>query len=281
MRNMLLMLLTTGSAVTAQEYHLITDEAPVYDVEVIVFARLLGQPDAGSLNSRTVSLDVPYRLLTELDESWPLFAWQQPEIKAITNTGGEADNWQVPIEEAEPETEALVWFRYPGNATHPVTQRLAANPGLQPLWQQKWRQPATPFLAPEYVHVSSIWVPPVEPDELSEPADQFTEPSPLLSSVNANEETLMTDEVEPMYSEPQYPDFTFDGAVAFSEQRFTHIQVRMNFYRQDSSGQMITYSMEQKSRITLGEWHYFDHQQFGVLTKVMPVAINPEEIEQP
>jgi hypothetical protein len=35
--------------------------------------------------------------------------------------------------------------------------------------------------------------------------------------------------------------------------------------------------MDQKSRIELNEWQYFDHQQFGVLVKVSPIAIKEKE----
>jgi len=281
----ILMLLSLSTTLTAQEYHLITEDEPVYDVEVIVFARLLGQPDATTLNPKPADLEVPYRILTDLDESWPLFQPHQPEPLTIDGNSTEMgqpvndQDWQVPVNDEEPETEALVWIQFPQNLEHPVTARLATNPGIMPMHQQKWRQPATPFLSPEYVHVSSIWEPPAEePDGM--PADGqnsfaiTTSPSPEMAMMdNINEDPLASDEAAMLVE-----DYAFDGAVAFSEQRFTHIQVRMNYHRHDLNGELITYGMNQKSRIRLGEWHYFDHQQFGVLTKV--TLVEPEAPEE-
>jgi hypothetical protein len=275
-----LMLLCLSTTLTAQDYHLITEDEPVYDVEVIVFARLLGQPDATTLNPKPANLDVPYQLLSVIDEDWPMFQPHQPEPLALndnilTATGSATnDDWQVPVNDEEPETEALVWVEFPHNPEHPVTARLATNPGIMPMHQQQWRQPATAFLNPQYVHVSSVWEPPTEEPETmpADGQDSFaitTLPSLDMTMMNNNsDDSLPTDDV------PLIEDYAFDGAVAFSEQRFTHIQVKMNFYRHDINGELITYGMNQKNRIQLGEWHYFDHQQFGVLTKV--TLVEPE-----
>ncbi|MFC3193289.1 CsiV family protein [Marinicella sediminis] len=285
MRKIIPFLVLFTTALPAQEYHLITDETPVYDVEVIVFARLLGQPEASTLNPKPTSLELPYREVTAIDESWLMF---QPHQTTVLQTDGSTEqrneqnpeDWQVPMDERqqEPETEALVWVRFAENSEHPVTERLATNPGMAPLMQMKWRQPATPFLNPEFVRVSSVWEPTAQEQLITDAyGDQTNRVEP---GYNVDESDLSgtTDLSTPAAT--TYADYAFDGAVAFSEQRFTHIQVKMNFYRQDNNGQQLTYSIDQKSRIRLGEWHYFDHQQFGILTKVIQVDIEPQENEE-
>lgn len=241
----------------AQEYQVLSPDDWVYDVEVIIFGRQLAQPDALTINNRAANLDVPvHALLNELNEL--------PLIKALPqNSTEESTQWQVPLEGEQPEQQALIWVLLQNNFSNPVINKLSSNPTIKPLSYQKWRQPATEFLAAEYVAVTSIAKPEIiiendtsddEFNDVGKPQSDFFQPSTQVD---------------------MHPDYAFDGVVAYSKQKFDHVTVKMNYYRHDPFGQLISYAIDQKQRIKLGVWQYFDHQQFGVMVKVTAISNEP------
>ncbi len=266
----------------AQEYIHLTDDNLAYDVDVVVFARNLSQPSATTMTNRFLDIDLASIPLLKNNDDLPLFKPLIPENPAESSEGSilevnEDDNWQVPLSEQNNDTQALVWLLLNQNSRHPIIERLNINPSINPLFHQQWRQPATDFLAPEYIAISSI----KPAEELfyevgDEPIDPINEPFETTSaSTEDNDDTSIT-ENQPVMS---FPDFSFDGMVSFSKQRYTHFTVKMNFYRQDAEGQQLIYNINQKTRIELGQWQYFDHQQFGVIVKVVAVD-NPLNQEQ-
>ena len=229
----------------SKEYQLLQSGQWVYDVEVVVLGRQLAQPDALSINNRTTDLDVPVHNLLIDYEGLPL-------LESLPEDSPDADKWQVPIEGDQPKQQALVWVLLQKGMNHPVIRILQNNPSIRPLIFQKWRQPATRFLSPEYVAVSTINKPKV------------TIENDFVFNTNVQEEKI-------------YADYSFEGVVAYSKQKFNHVTVKMNFYRHDPFGQIISYAIDQKQRIKLAEWQYFDHQQFGVMVKVTPISIEPTD----
>lgn len=252
MKKILLLFVLVSMHCKAQDYQVLERGSWVYDVEVIVFGRQLAQPDSTNINSHLSNLDVPTKpLITDLQDL--------PLIKMIDDSQPEddSDQWQVPLEGNEPQKQALIWVLLNQSMDNPVVRKLQTNPTIKPLHYQKWRQPATPFLSPEYVVVSSLNSPGhVDEIDILEESDSKIEP-------------------EASIQEQRFSDYAFDGVVSFAKQRYDHVAVKMNYYRIDPFGENVSYAIDQKQRIQLGEWQYFDHQQFGVMVKV--IAIKEEK----
>lgn len=264
----------------AQEYLRLKQDDVVYDVDVVVFARRLAQPSAETFNNAPLLTDPERRFLTPWDPDWPLLNFPVPEPPE--NAAKTEDEWQVPIEEKPKEVDALVWVAFASNPNHPVLQRLSVNPNLKPLLHQQWRQPATAFLQPEYVAVTT----------LPQSAADATEESNFGNNGDFNEghtdEPLTNPSVDhtfgslnDFFATPQpKPDYSVDGQVAFSKQRFTHLHVKMNLFRINETGEPIVHAISQQRQVELGEWQYFDHQQFGILAKVTAVSLKPPQVEE-
>ena len=243
MNKIIYLLLLTVSSAHAQEYLRLTQDSLIYDVEVVVFARLLSQPDATTIKTNSLVLvDGLKQLPTLEDDTAELF---KPVIDDASSQVNGNDNWQVPVTDNKVAVDVLSWFKFPTTMNHPVVDRLQNNPTIKPLDYQKWRQPATNFLNPSFVYLTS-------------------------NHYATAEDMVMNQEIMPN-------DFEFSGQIAYSKQKFDHVQIKLNYYRNDDSGNSITYIMDQKSRIELNEWQYFDHQQFGVLVKVSPITIREKE----
>lgn len=236
------MLLTVSSS-HAQEYLRLTQDSLIYDVEVIVFGRLLSQPVANTIKTKSLILADELKQLSTLEDD-TLELIKPVTGGASTQVGGN-DNWQVPVSDNKGLVDVLSWFKFPTTMNHPVVNRLQNNPTIKPLDYQKWRQPATSFLNPDFVYLTS-------------------------NHFETAEDIVLNQDLLPN-------DFEFSGQIAYSKQKFDHVQIKMNYYRNDDLGHSITYIMDQKSRIELNEWQYFDHQQFGVLVKVSPIAIKEKE----
>lgn len=238
-------LLCTSLSPDAQEYLNLKQDDVIYDVDVIVFARQLAQPDAEAIKNANAIKSEDVLQLETWDGETELLQYPPIEIKPENSD----ENWQVPIdaEEALP-VNVLSWIVLTNSMTHPIINRLEANPTIKPLFRQKWRQPATAFTDPQYVEVSSL-------EETEEPT---------LTNTNRMENLIE--------EQPMIDDFSIDGQVAFSKQRFTHLHIKMNLYRQNINAEQIVYEISQQKRIELDEWQYFDHQQFGIIAKV--TAIN-------
>lgn len=233
--------------VWSQEYLTLKPGQWAYDVEVVIFGRQLAQPDSLTINNRLSQLDVPTQSLITQSNELPLIK----ELPVVNKTD-ESEQWQVPLEGEKPKQQALVWTALAVNGEHPVINKLRSNPTIKPLHYQKWRQPATDFLSPEYVIVSSIEKP------------EYV--------VHEDLETTSPQEENQVYN-----DYSFDGVVAYSKQKFDHVTVKMNYFRHDPIDQLISYTIDQKQRIKLGIWQYFDHQQFGVMVKVTAISIQSAE----
>lgn len=275
MKKLFIILIFNMGWVDAQEYMTLTDDDLAYDVEIIVFARNLSQPNLSIVVNRStepVQLTKPLFINTE---DLPLFE-ETPQIEIDELSELTDKNLQVPLGDDEVNMQALVWLFISQNMNHPIIERLNNNPTIKPLFHQKWRQPATEFLAPEYVAVSSIrsnhelWVNVPESEENQ--ANNSIQNTAIQIDLIQNH-TTYDNEYMPIddFTVEVHPDFSFDGVVSFSKQRFNHLQVVMNFYRIDTEGQQLVYSINQKNRIEIGQWQYFDHQQFGVLAKVVTV----------
>jgi len=264
MKKLFIILIASWGWAQAQEYIPLTDDKLVYDVELIVFARNLSQPTASTVNNQITDVDKTTKSLFVNVSDLPLFK-SNSNLSPDDASANSNENWQVPLDDNKTTMEALVWLFISHNMSHPIILRLNNNPTIKPLFHQKWRQPATEFLSPEYVAISNI-------EKTSEPSTDETDliETPALQPIQINEfdfnDVLNT-----------FPDFSFDGVVAFSKQRFTHFQVKINFYRLDEEGQQLVYSINQKTRIKLDQWQYFDHQQFGVLAKVVTVKKPQDE----
>lgn len=251
MKKIFTILLILPLLTSAQEYQVLQPDQWVYDVEVVIFGRQLSQPDALNINSRRSNLDVPvHEILVDYKEL-PLLELIPQEQSA------DSANWQVPIEGEPPEQQALIWILLDKGLNHPVINRLQSNPTIKPLIYKKWRQPATEFLSPEFVAVTSINKPEVAFENTIHITSDFQD---------ENHQTI-----------EKHPDYAFDGLVAYSKQRFDHVSVKMNYYRHDPFGEVISYAIDQKQRIKLSEWQYFDHQQFGVMVKVSPIEIESSQ----
>jgi len=267
MKNILLLLCFTFGTGHAQEYISLDQNDWVYDVDVIVFARQLAQPDAETINSSVIEPLEPLKTLYPLSEELPLFKAVELDLLADQQNATENNKqWQVPLGEDKQLVDVLTWFIVENNMQHPIIEKLQLNPTFKPLHHQKWRQPEVSFLQPIYVKVSSD-IPPLA-------TPPFTDEQETVD-VEMNSDIAPTDEAFILnINETQTPeDYSFDGQVAFSMQRFNHISVLMNFFRIDPNGNPITYNIKQKSRVELNQWQYFDHQQFGVLTKVTAIKI--------
>ncbi|MEZ5471691.1 MAG: hypothetical protein R3E90_07915, partial [Marinicella sp.] len=180
----------------AQEYQVLRPGQWVYDVEVVIFGRQLAQPDSLYINNRVSNLDVPvHTLLTNFSDL--------PLLKDLPQTNPEeSEQWQVPIEGNQPKQQALVWVLLQSSMNHPVIKKLQSNPTIKPLYFLKWRQPATRFLSPEYVAVTSIIKPEITFENNPDSAPQL-------------------ESFEP------FSDYAFDGVVAYSKQKFDHVTVKM------------------------------------------------------
>ncbi len=235
-----------AQSISAQEYLNLKQDGVIYDVDVVVFARNLAQPDAESIKQAASVKTENVLNLMPWDGETELMKY--PQISQPQN--GQDDEWQVPIEERAAPVRVLSWLILSNSLNHPIINRLNANPTFKTIYRQKWRQPATSFSNPKYVEVSNL------------PSNSVDH---LGSDFNNNGFGTVN----------LHDDFSIDGQVAFSKQRFTHLHVKMNLFRQNQNNEQISYEISQKKRIELGQWQYFDHQQFGILAKVTAVSLKP------
>ncbi len=227
----------------------------LYDVEVLVFARHIAQPDSLLFNNRaTVDLD-------EVNAMFP--ADDMPWLIEDENQTAEDEQWQVPLEgEQTSNAKALAWFAFDTPAPqNPVYQKINQHPEMHALFYQKWRQPATPYRNPGYVKISN-W-----PEDLINPEAQADDVD-LGETVVGN--LFEAHDIQEPNEEIaiKKTDFTMRGKVAFSKQRFQHGHVKVNLYRDSLDGESLVYLIDQDTQIDLNQWQYFDHPQFGVMMKV-------------
>ena len=236
---------------TAQEYLKLQQDGVIYDVDVVVFARLLSQPSAININNKPINKSENLMTLPEWDRQQPLLVYPEP----VSENSAE---WQLPLSEQPKHVDVLSWVILDQSMNHAIVDRLQANPGIKPLFHRKWRQPPSPFTQPQFVEVSTL---PVTSESL--PSDQ----------VDDMERQYFNRQVQT----PLVADYSIDGQVAFSKRKFSHLHVNMNLYRQNTEGETIIYRIAQQRQIEIGEWQYFDHPQFGVLAKVTQVKLEPKD----
>lgn len=244
-----------SSAVNAQQYLNMRQDGRIYDVDVVVFARQLSQPDAKSLIKKPLVKNQDVVTLPLWDGQQKLF--QYPEVAAPPDNS-------VPIENQANPVRVLNDVILSTSMDHAIVNRLKVNPTYRPIYRQQWRQMPSSFRNPRYIEVSSLSH--QNNQAAARPMDRFNELNEEDSEVRSEFSMKTT-----------VPDFSIDGQVAFSSQAYNHLHVKMNLFRVDSMGQQITYQLSQQKRITLNQWQYFDHQQFGVLAKVTPVSLRKED----
>lgn len=267
------------STVVAQQYLKMGQDELIYDIDVVVFARQLSQPTADSINNQ-VSVKTPDVVqLPQWDEKQVLLKY--PEII-------EPPSDSVPIENQADPVTVLSDVILDTSMEHPIIDRLNTNPIYKPIYRQKWRQLPSVFLNPLYVEVSNLkqaettddhGLPPgaLNQTSINQPdtnLSPFNQPNPRQATFDSYDYNLPATE---LMDADLVADYAIDGQVAFSEQRFTHLHVKMNLYRINAEGEQIVYELSQQKRIQLDEWQYFDHQQFGVLAKVTAVKLDKGE----
>ncbi len=250
----------------AAEYIQIGDDDTLYRVEVLVFARNLMQDDASvTSNGALVDVDAA-RTVQPPEPDVPLIVKPDGE-----HSGGDAGQWNVPINETGHSWQALAWYRVDDAGMTPLWQVLQGNPQYRPLLMQAWIQPATPFTQPGYVQLAA----PALPERLDETEIQadrssaWPRSSDTTSSHNDATDPLWTLQFNaPEDTQDATADFTLRGRLAFSEGRYMHLHSQFNLYRRDGNGEEIIHSLMQQRQVKPGELHYFDHPQFGVLARV-------------
>ena len=230
------------SVVNAQQYLNLRQDGHIYDVDVVIFARRLSQPTADSIVSKASVKSEDVLTLPFWDGVTELY--QYPAIV-------EPPNDSVPIESQANPVRVLSNVILSTSMDHAIVNRLQANPTFKPIYRQKWRQSPSPFLTPQYIEVSNL--------SRSE-----------MNNVNDFNVTNFS-------FKSNVADYSVDGQVAFSKQRYTHLHVKMNLYRVNSEGEQIVYELSQQKRVELDQCQYFDHQQFGVLAKVSAVKLEQGE----
>ena len=234
---------------TAQEYLKLQQDGVIYDVDVVVFARLLSQPSAKNINNKPITKNENLMSLPAWNRQQPLLVYPEP----VSENSAE---WQLPLSEQPKQVDVLSWVILDQSMNHAIVNRLQANPGIKPLFHQKWRQPPSPFTQPQFIEVSTL-------------------PATIDLSEYAQEEPNEINYFERQAQ--QVADYSIDGQVAFSKRKFSHLHVDMNLYRQNSEGETIIYQISQQRQIETGQWQYFDHPQFGVLAKVTQVQLEPKD----
>lgn len=241
-----LILISSSGVTDSQEYLRMSQNEVVYDVDVIVFSRQLSQPSAESMNNAESVKTIDVKSLPRWDRNTPLIKFIEPPKVASDS------EWEVPLKEQVKQADVLSWVVLDTSMNNAIINKLNNNPTIKPIFHQKWRQPASDFLKPQYVEISHLVAQTINPNDLpQQPQNMFIQ-----------------NEI--------YADNSIDGQVAFSKQRYTHLHVKMNLYRVNAEGEQIIYEISQQKRINLGEWQYFDHQQMGVLAKVTAVELRPE-----
>jgi hypothetical protein len=250
------------SAVAAQQYLEMRQDELIYDIDVVVFARQLSQPSAESINNQaSVKTEDVFKL--------PVWDGEQDLLQYPAPIEPPSDS--VPIENQANPVNVLSDMVLTNSMNHPIIDRLKVNPTYKPIYRQKWRQLPSAFLNPQYIEVSNLM--PTEANANNE-LNQSDMSQSNISPADLNRSSLIQPDV---FMADLIADYSVDGQVAFSEQRFTHLHVKMNLYRINAEAEQIVYELSQQKRIELDQWQYFDHQQFGVLAKVTAVKLEKGE----
>lgn len=238
--------------VSAQQYLDMKQDAHIYDVDVVVFARRLSQPTTELINNKASVKGEDVLVLQPWDGEQSLL--QYPQATELPNN-------TVPIENQAKPVKVLSNVILSTSMNHPIINRLVANPTFKPIYRQKWRQAPSAFLKPQYIEVSTL---PVNTQNQGHSVNSQT-----LNNNYSNQSNFVIHD--------KLADYTIDGQVAFSSQRYMHLHVKMNLFRINIDGQKVVYELSQQKRIDLDQWQYFDHQQFGILAKVTAVKLNEGE----
>lgn len=268
--------LVTGCLLTstamAQQYLEMHQDELIYDIDVVVFARQLSQPSAESINNQASVKSEEVLKLPVWDGEQDLLLYPEPI---------EPPSDSVPIENQANPVNVLSNLILTHSMDHPIINRLKVNPTYKPIFRQKWRQLPSEFLNPQYIEVSNLIQ--TEANTYNEPNQAGMNPTDMnpadmnqldVSPTGLNRTSLNQPYV---FNTDLVADYSVDGQVAFSEQRFTHLHVKMNFYRINAEAEQIVYELSQQKRIELDQWQYFDHLQFGVLAKVTAVKLEKGE----
>lgn len=132
---------------------------------------------------------------------------------------------------------------------------LDAEPGLTPLIQRGWHQPAATFGDPQPVRVFG---------------------GPLLDRQQQDSAGML------LGARASEPVFAVDGTVALERGRFLHLRIDLALHRKDrrgaphyddmqtlqQPGNHTTHRITQRRQVTLDAVNYFDHRFFGVVALV-------------
>jgi len=146
-------------------------------------------------------------------------------------------------------------------------QALAAEPGLSPVAQRGWHQPAATFGDPQPVRVyGGVIVDNIR----KQSADTF----------------LRSTDTQAVYS--------VDGTAALERGRFLHLRVDMALHLKDrrgaphygdirtleQPGSYTTHRITERRQVTLNAVNYFDHRFFGVVALVKPWPLQASEQQE-
>lgn len=230
----------------AANYITIDNGNALYDIQLIVFARNLPQPQ-GQQQAEQTWIDT-----TQLNPMLPVSA-STPLTKPLSPASTAKQQLQVPMQDGQQPFKALAWFALKNDPQLlQMVKKINRQNNMRTLLFQTWRQPATPYQKPGYIKISNT---------VDEPTS-----TPNSFGDGLNERRL--------------PDFTTQGKVAFSKRRYAHGHVAINLLRYNEQNEPILYRIQQKDQIKLNQWQYFDHQQFGVLMKVNKVNFNSKQEKQ-
>ncbi len=261
-----------SNSVYAQQYLNLRQDGHIYDVDVVVFARQLAQPSSDAINNQALVKNEAVLTLPVWDQQMPLFV--HPQIAAPDNES----EWQVPIDKQAEPVKVLSDIILSTSMDHAIINRLKANPTYHPIYHQKWRQMPSAFLKPQYVEVSSLQATEVTRlNSLESTSIPITDPPPTEDNPLDNQEDSFDNFYTNSSNALNVADYSIDGQVAFTQQRYTHLHVKMNLFRINAEGEQIIYQLSQQKRIELDKWQYFDHQQFGVLAKVTAIKLTAGE----
>ena len=258
----------------------------VFDVEIIVFAYLNPLPNNKTYTNKPIFDDSN---AIELDMKPEDLSFQVKEESNESENLNNNTELTVSIDGSEEEdTQVLVWFEHNLEQYEllPIWERLQNQSHIVPLLHKAWRQPETPFDAPQYVKLSNIMLE-TEQDETNEAPFSESEDAVLNNNKivenNIDSEHFgiflnreLKDSLEfSQQSKMYYSDFSVTGSVALSQGRYLHFGHLLNLFRlaQDADTKAISnmvFSLEERRRLEADGLHYFDSPWFGSIVKITP-----------
>ncbi len=220
-----------------------------YYVEILVFQRLNAQ-------------EALYRFPGEPDVSQALDLWPISSNPGFARPRPQPEISAFPL---RPVTDLFVAMPEQQLVMSREWRAVSAEPGLQPLAQRGWHQPAASFGDPQPVRVHG---------------------GAVVDSIVRDNAALLLGSVA------RTPVYAVDGTAALERGRFLHLRIDLAMHLKDrrgaphygdlqtleQPGNYTTHRISERRQVTLNAVNYFDHAFFGVvaLVKLWP----PEGGEQ-